>query len=120
MSLLLLLYGGAGQVEAAPVGGGIGAERRYTVKVGGRLMLFARQQDALNAVNAEHKKRFPAKKAIPQALPERDIALTAVARLIEKATYDAAIKQKRYGDLLDAYESAMQDEEDIEVLLMAA
>ena len=112
-------------LSAAVTGGGYEDDKpkkkkSYVVKVDGRLMAFSRQQDALDALDRDQPKQYPAKKAaLPPVAPDREVALAAVSAMIAKATYQAALEQKQYETLMLAYDAAQQDEDDLELLLMS-
>jgi hypothetical protein len=125
---------------SAPIEGGAAPDysvkKKYVVKVGDRLMVFSKQEDALNALpKDETKKQFPAKKgkqkppeasidAVAKIEPEETISLPEVKALAQAydATdqYDALIQQRKYESLIALHQILIErEEEDIELLLLA-
>ena len=111
-------------------------KKKYVVKVGDRLMVFSKQEDALNALpKNEPKKQYPAKKgkqkpleasidAVAKIEPEETISLPEVKALAQAydATdqYDALIQQRKYESLIALHQILIErEEEDIELLLLA-
>ena len=117
-------------------------KKKYIVKIGGNLLVFSNEADAIGAIQAKEasssqiKKQYPAKKAKKQdkvveikqekqVLPDYQVNLAEIAALAERqaayAQYQAFIQQMQYEALLNAYENwlAIEDEEEV-LLLMAA
>ena len=114
-------------------------KKKYIVKIGGNLLVFSNEADAIGAIQAKEasssqiKKQYPAKKAKKQdkvveikqekqVLPDYQVNLAEIAALAERqaayAQYQAFIQQMQYEALLNAYENwlAIEDEEEVERL----
>lgn len=111
-------------------------KKKHVVRVGDRLMVFSRKEDALAAIQSDApKKQYPAKKgraspseasldAVAKIEPEETISLPevkAMARVYDHAAqYEALIQQHKYDALLALHQILIErEEEDIELLLLA-
>lgn len=111
-------------------------KKKHVVRVGDRLMVFSRKEDALAAIQSDApKKQYPAKKgraspseasldAVAKIEPEETISLPevkAMAKVYDHAAqYEALIQQHKYDALLALHQILIErEEEDIELLLLA-
>ena len=108
--------------SGASVGGGYDdkKKKKYVVRVGDKLMVFSREADALNALP---KKNIPQKKG--NVVPEEQVALPEIKAIAQSfkalPDYGAMLRARQYEQLINFYETLQQqDEEDVELLLMAA
>ena len=106
MSLLLLFNGAvvvAGRYDGKP-------RKRYFAKVGEQMLVFGSEVAARNALILAEE-------------PEETISLPAVKKYAKASgqakEYKKALNSRHYDSLMAMFEQ-MRDEEDIEVLLMAA
>lgn len=111
-------------------------KKRYLVRVGNKLLSFANEQDAIAAIERdEPEKQYPTKKAKKQkavtvakptqAKPDETFNLNHLLELArmynEQHQYETLLRNRRYEAAIALYEALMQrEEEDIELLLMAA
>lgn len=110
-------------------GGSYGGKRKYVVKVGNQLMVFAKEADAANALPKPEKKNIPAKRgkkpveAKEAPKPDVAISLDEIKRQADltqmRAEVDRLLEMRRYEALISLYEE-MVDEEEVEMLLLAA
>jgi len=117
---------------AAGVGGGSstsGARKRYIQRVGNRLVTFSSAAAAIEALEAETARKATtqpveveelADEPLPEAVPVAQIKRAAKAWGEEKKVL-ALFRQRDFGEILALYRvmQQWQDEEDLEVLLMA-
>lgn len=124
--------------SASTVAGGYDdkKKKRYLVRVGNQLLSFSREEDAINALGTDSQtKQYPAKKAKKQkavtvekqtqAKPDESFNLNHLLDLArmynEQHQYETLLRNRQYEAAIALYEALMQqEEEDIELLLMAA
>lgn len=126
----------AGSASAVAGGYDDKKKKRYLVRVGNQLLSFSREEDAINAlVTDSPTKQYPAKKAKKQkavtvekptqAKPDESFNLNHLLELArmynEQQQYETLLRNRQYEAAIALYEALMQqEEEDIELLLMAA
>lgn len=111
-------------------------KKKHIVRVGDKLMVFSRKEDAIAAIQSgTPKKQYPAKKgkltpseasldAVAKIEPEETISLPEIKEMAQvynhAAQYDALIQQHKYDALLALHQILIErEEEDIELLLLA-
>lgn len=106
-------------------------KKRYLVKIGDKLVSFARQEDAINALEPAKQpaKQYPTKKGkkapdlTESAKPEETYSLPDIESLAKHyeayKQYQELLRKQRYDELLALYQVLQErEEEDIEILLM--
>ena len=127
-----LLFSGAAPAPATVAGASsssVRRKKRYAVRLGGRLVLFGSQADALRAIASTETRKVP---EIVEVEPPLETTAEPVEMAIElpqvkayaKATgaiqqYNEAYNSRHYQALIALFEQ-MRDEEDVELLLMHA
>ena len=139
---LLLLQGSVNPPVPAPVpAGGIGhsKSKRVYLERDGKILVFAKPTHAAawlaaekhNAVKVETKQERPKKAIEPRKVepikqPEQVVSVDILALLVEqyrlKTDLTQLIQNQEYAAMISLYNEAMRlrDEEDIELLLLAA
>ena len=130
-----------GQTSTQPVGGGYGDEKkkkRYIVRKGNRILVFANEEDALFALEPQEVavKQYPSKKAKAKKVqaqppvletpkPVEQVDLQEIVafsiRYAAEQEYQFLLKAQEYEALFNFYKKFKQrEEEEILCLLLAA
>lgn len=133
--LALELIDGASSAAAAIGGGGYygdekKSKKRYIVERDGKLMVFSTAQAAIDAQPAQKKKKVEQPVEVVADVPEQVIELPQIkeyAYVMDRIeAYNEAYNGKHYEALIEMFTTLkaqaierMQDEEDIELLLLA-
>jgi hypothetical protein len=128
-----LIDGAGGGIEAPKVAGGYDddekpkkAKKKFVIEKYGKLLVFNTAQQARNALDAQQLKSKPVEVAAEIVEELQEIALPqmqAVAQVMGQVEeYNSAYNSQHFGALIDLFtrlQAQIQDDEDIELLLLA-